>query len=151
MGISKNHNWLVVFVLVVLAGAFLFFYRMYQRDVNALETFAASYEKFDTAISDFSTGETDGLENKARDALIEFTHAASFRLSSLIKNDGIIPPLVLEIADFSRRELESLKAYKSAFQPKSPDAERLAKEHGDLTGKRKTAYARFRELAELKD
>ena len=145
-GISKEYKVLLILVLVVLVGAFLFFYRMYHKDVKALEDFLASYEKFDKAISDFSIGETDDLESKAGDALGEFTTKASVRISSLIKNDAKLMSTALEIADFSGKELATLSAYKRAIQSKNADLDGLAKEYGDLTSKRKTAYARFRGL-----
>jgi hypothetical protein len=131
---------------------------------------------------------TDDLESKAGDALIDLnTKAAALsRLSSLIKNDAVIPPSALEIADFSGKELDNLSAYKRAIwdkrditnkllqnivddngglngfikflrqkdnqakiQSKNADLDGLAKEYGELTSKRKTAYARFQGLAPL--
>jgi hypothetical protein len=146
MEIMKKYKVLLVLVLVIIMSAFFFFYRMYNHDIEALTDFVASYEKFDKAISDFSIGKTDDLESKAGDALIELNAKAAFRLSSLIKNDGVIPPLALEIADFSGKELDTLNAYTRAIQSKNADLGGLAKEYGDLTSKRKTAYARFRGL-----
>ncbi len=148
MEILKKYKVLLVLTLIVMAGVFFFFYRFYYHDVKALKNFTLSYERFDRAISNFSVGETDDLNIKADGALHELTHAASFRLSSLIKNDGLIPPLALEIADFSGKELDALRAYKRLGQSKNSDLDRLAKEYGDLASRRKTAYARFRELAE---
>ena len=158
MEIIKKYKVLLVLALVVLVGAFLFFYRFYHNDVKALEDFSASYENYDKAISDFSVpvfetnldlNKTDDLESKASDALIELNTKAAFRLSSLIKNDSAIPPLALEIADFSGKELDNLRAYKKAVQSKNADLNGLAKEYGELTSKRKTAYARFQGLAPL--
>ncbi len=114
--------------------------------------FSTSFEKFDKAISDFFIDETDNLEGKAANALIELnTKAVSFRLSSLVKNDAELMTKALEIADFSGREMDNLKAYKQAIKSKNADSDGLANECGDLTGKRKTAYARFQKLAGLKD
>jgi hypothetical protein len=73
---------------------------------------------------------------------------ATFRLSSLIKNDAKLMDQALEVADLSGKELESLRAYKRAIQSKNADLDGLAKEYGDLTSKRKNAFARFLELAE---
>jgi tRNA A37 N6-isopentenylltransferase MiaA len=150
MEIIKKYKALLLIVLVV-AGIFLFFYRMYHNDVKALTDFSASYEKFDKAISDFSVSKTDDLENRASDALAELTTKAQFRISSLIKNDPQLMDQALEVADLSGKELETLRAYKRAIQSKSPDVDRLAQEYSDLTSKRKAAYVHFRELAELKD
>jgi hypothetical protein len=57
----------------------------------------------------------------------------------------------LEIADLSGRELGNLRAHKKAIQSKNTDINRLADEFSDLSGQRKTAYARFREIAGFKD
>ncbi len=152
MEILKKFKWLIILALVVLAGVFSFFYRFYHNDVKALADFSTSYKKFDKAVSDFFIGETDGLESKADNALVELkTKAVTFRLSSLIKNDAELMNKALEIAGFSGRELDNLRAYKRAIQSNNSDLEGLAKEYGDLTGKRKTAYARFQELVGLKD
>ena len=146
MKIIKRYNVLLVLVLVVIVGVFFFCSRLYHNDINALEGFVASYEKFDKEILDFSNSKTDDSESKAGDALIKFNSKASFRLSSLIKNDWLIPHAALEIADLSGRELESLKAYKRAIQTKNADLDDLAKEYSDLTSQRKNAYARFQGL-----
>jgi tRNA A37 N6-isopentenylltransferase MiaA len=152
LGNFKKYKWLIILALLVLAGVFSFFYRFYHKDIKALADFSSSYEKFDKAISDYFIGETDDLESKADKALIELhTKAVAFRLSSLIKNDAELMNKALEIADFSGRELGSLRAHKRAIQSQNADLDALAKEHGDLTGKRKTAYARFQELAGFKD
>ena len=151
MEIFKKYKWLIIFVLVVLAGFFSFFYSFGRRDVKALADFSTSYEKFDKAILDFSIGGTDDLESKAGNALIELhTKAIAFRLSSLTKNDAKLMDEALEIADFSGRELNILRSYKRAIQSKSADLDRVSKEYGGLTSKRKAAYAHFRELAGLR-
>jgi hypothetical protein len=147
----KKYKWLPIVVLVVSAGVFSFFCRFYHNDVKALENFLASYEKFDKAISDFSISKTGDLESKAGDALSELNTKATFRISSLIKNDAKLMDQAREIADLSGKELDSLRVYKGAIQSKNADLDGLAKEYGDLTSKRKAAYARFRELGGLKD
>jgi tRNA A37 N6-isopentenylltransferase MiaA len=131
---------------------------MYNNDVKALTEFLASYEKFDKAISDFSVpvfasnldlNKANDLESKAGDALIKLNTKAAARLSSLTKNDAALMSKMLEIADFSGKELDNLRAYKRAIQSKNADLDGLAKEYGELTSKRKTAYARFQGLAPL--
>ena len=149
--IIKKYRALLIIAFVVAAGIFFFFYRFYHNDVKALTDFSVSYEKFDKAISDFSINKIDDLESKAGDALIKLNAKATFRLSSLIKNDAKLMDQALEVADLSGKELESLRAYKRAIQSKNADLDGLAKDYGDLTSKRKTAYARFQELAGLKD
>ena len=149
---AKKYKWVIILTIVVLVGLFIFFYSFYLKDMKALADFSASYEKYDQAISDFSAGETDDLEKKAGDTLTELNEkAAAFRLSSLIKNDAELMDIAQKIADFSGRELENLRAYKRSLQSQSADLDKLAKEYSDMTGKRKIAYSRFRELAEFKD
>jgi len=146
MEIFKKYKVLLVLALVMIVGVFLFFSRMYHNDIKALEGFLASYETYDKAISDYSIGKTADLESKARDALIELNTKATFRLSSLIKNDAELMDQALEAADLARRELESLRIYKSGIQNQNADLDGLAKEYGDLTSKRRAAYARFQGL-----
>jgi len=158
MEIIKKYKVVLVLALIVIVGVFSFFYRMHNNDVKALTEFLASYEKFDKAISDFSVpvfasnldlNKTNDLESKAGDALIELNTKAAARLSSLTKNDAALMSKMLEIEDFSGKELDNLRAYKRAIQSKNADLDGLAKEYGELTSKRKTAYARFQGLAPL--
>ena len=158
MEIIKKYKVVLVLALIVIVGVFSFFYRMHNNDVKALTEFLASYEKFDKAISDFfvpvfasnlDLNKTNDLESKAGDALIELNTKAAARLSSLTKNDAALMSQMLEIADFSGKELDHLRAYKRAIQNINADLDALAKEHGELTSKRKTAYARFQGLAPL--
>lgn len=149
MEIIKKYKVVLILALIVIVGVFSFFYRMGNNDVKKLTEFSASYEKFDKAISDFSIGEAADLESKAGDALIELNQNASARISSLTKNDGQFMSIMLEIADFSGKELDNLRAYKKAIQSKNADLDGLAKKYGELTSKRKTAYVRFQGLAPL--
>ncbi len=151
MEVIKKYQVVVVSVLIIVIGAVFFFYRLYQYDTQALKNFSASYEKFDRAIADFSASKTDDSEVRAIDALAELNTKVVFRLSSLIKNDGVIPPVAHEIADLAGKELFVLDAYQSAIKNKKTGARALAQEYGDRTAKRKAAYARFQELAGLKD
>ena len=59
-----KHKWLLIFVLAVAAGVFLFFYRMYHDDIKALRGFMASYERYDQAISGLSIGRGRDLRAK---------------------------------------------------------------------------------------
>ncbi len=61
---------------------------------------------------------TDDVENKARDALVELNTKSSVRISSLIKNDGELMSKELEIADYSKKELDTLSTYKKAIRDK---------------------------------
>lgn|SRR5574341_176186 len=161
MEIIKKYKVLFVLALILIAGVFFLFYRMYHDDVKALEGFVASYEIYDKAISDYSLSvfasnfedapTTDGLERKADEALVELNSKAHARLSSLIKNDAELMSTILEIADLSGKESDALKTYKRAAADQKVNLESLAKESGDLTNKRQTAYVRFRKLAGLED
>jgi len=94
---------------------------------------------------------TDDSESKARAALAELEAKAAFRLSSLIKNDGALMNQAREVADLSARELASLEAYRKASREKNAALDGVARESGDLAGKRKAAFARFRELCGSND
>jgi hypothetical protein len=137
--------------LIVGAGIFFFFYRMYQNDVKTLTAFPAAYEKFNQAAADFSgpvlagAPAADDLERKADEALAGLNARASTRLSSLIKNDAEVMDTMLKIADLSGKEFDALKTYQKMAAEKG-NLDGLAKEVGDLRSQRQTAYARFREL-----
>lgn len=122
MVIMKKYKLLLILALVVIVSVGLFFFRLYQRDMKALGDFAAAYQKFDQAISNDS-------ESEAGKALIELntTATALSNISSLIKNDALIPPLALDIANLSAKELAD------------PRNEGLARQ-------RQTAYTHFLEL-----
>src|SRR4029077_14673086 len=83
---------LLVIVIVGLASA-LFFYRMYRRDITALEAFVAAYEKFDQA--------------PREDALRELDANANVKISSLIKHDRELMNTMHEIADTAAQEFNS--------------------------------------------
>jgi hypothetical protein len=154
MEIIKKHKAALVIALVVVAVPLFLFIRFYHNDTQALADYSASYGRFDQAISDFSTSENQDadLKSEADDALVELkSRAATFRLSSLVENDGRLMNEAREVADLSGKELDSLKVYESAVQSNNAQVEELAKEYVDLTGQRKAAFARFRELAGLKD
>jgi len=136
----------------VLAGIFALFFHFHQNDVKAFSDFFASYGKFDKAISDFYADNTPDLESKLSNALTELdAKATTFRISSLVENDAELIKKASEIADLSEIELNSLKSYKKAVVNKDADLDSLEIGFGDLTKKRKIAYAHFRELAGLKD
>lgn len=148
MEIIKKYKILLILALAVLVGGFFFFARMYTHDIKALENFSASYQKFDTAISNFSVNGTGDLESKVGDALMELDQNSSIRISSLIKNERPVMSTELEVADISKKEFNALKAYKQAILNKNPLADELAKEYKNLTGERKSAYAHFVGFAE---
>jgi hypothetical protein len=141
-----KHKWLLVLVLAVAAGVFLLFYSMYHDDIEALRSFMASYERYDKAISDLSMGGGSELEGKAVSDAADLVSKASLRLSSLIKNDAGLMDQALNVADLAQQEFEGLRAYKRAIQHENADVDELAEASRVLTGKRKAAYARFRDL-----
>jgi hypothetical protein len=147
----KKYKWPLIIVLGLLAGAFFVHDHFYQRGIRAVEGFSASYDHFDKAISDLSASMTDDSESKAKAALAELEAKAAFRLSSLIRNDGALMNQAREVADLSAKELASLEAYRRAIQNKNANLDELAREYGDLAGKRKAAFARFRQLGGSKD
>ena len=59
--------------------------------------------------------DSDDLENKAGEALIELNVQAAVRLSSLIKNETKLLDRALEISDTSIIEMDNLKDYKSTL------------------------------------
>lgn len=139
-------KWLFIPVLAVSAGVVVFFHVMYRDDIKALRSFMASYEKFDRAASDLSVGGADDPEGDAGRAAADLASKASLRLSSLIKNDAGLMDQALEVADLARMEVESLKAYRLGIKNEDADVNELAEASHALTGRRKEAYARFREL-----
>lgn len=141
-----KYKWLLILVPAVAAGVILFFYGMYRDDIKELKSFLASYERYDKAISDLSMGGGGELEGKAGSAAADLASKASLRLSSLIKNDAGLMDQALKVADLAQQEIESLRAYKSAIQHENADVDELAEASRVLTGKRRAAYARFREF-----
>jgi len=141
-----KNKWLLILVLAVAAGVFLFFYVMYRDDIGALRSFMASYERFDKAVSDLSVGGADDPESNAGSAAADLASKASLRLSSLIKNDAGLMDQALEVADLARREIESLRAYRLGIKNENADVDELAEASRALTDRRKEAYARFQEL-----
>jgi hypothetical protein len=131
--IKHRSKRLIIFILIlaVPAGVFFIFYRMYRDDVKDLKGFMASYERFNQTLSDFQERRTDDLESQALNAVNDLTVKASLRLSSLIKNDGELMDLALEVADLSRRELEGFGT----------------EGYGLLHEKRIASYVRFQELS----
>jgi hypothetical protein len=156
MKTAKPYKWLLILVPVVAAVVFLFSFRMYHDDIKALKGFMASYDRFDKAISGLSLGKADDLESKASSAVADLSAKAALRLSSLIKNDAELMDQAREVADLSRRELDSFRAYDAVPKVRNPDPDeagkedKLGKEYSVLRGKREAAYARFQELAGIR-
>jgi len=161
MEIIKKHKVSLVVAIALPAAVLFLFFRMYQKDVREIADFSASYEKFEKALSDFSRPyfasnnegkpATDDFERKADEALSELYAKAAARLSSLIKNDAELMDTTLEIAELCRKELAALKATKRTVPGKDVKLDKLAEERVDWRNKRQTAYARFKELAGVKD
>jgi hypothetical protein len=151
MAVSRTVTRLIIIGVVALAGFALFLKHFYYDGVHALETFMASYGTCEKAFSEFSADTSDDLEARAERALFDLKTKASFRLSSLIRNDGELMRQALEVADDCDRELASLKAYKRARQDQNPDLGDRARESGDLAGTRRAAYVLFLQLTNLKD
>ena len=148
MAIIKKYKWLLIIILAVLVSAFLFFGRLCRSDIKIITDFLASYEKFDRAMTDFSMSLTDDSEEKANDFIIELETRSNFRISSLIKNDKKIMDQALKIAEFSRKEFNSLISYKNAIQSKDSNLDKLFQNYNDLSSQRKAAYVSFKKLGE---
>jgi hypothetical protein len=157
MKIAKLRKWPLLFIPVAAAAVFFIFFRMYQVDIKALRDFVASYESFDKASSYYTDkARTKDALDYAGEAGTELQVRASLRLSSLIRNDAELMVQAREIADVSRKELHSLRAYDALTKNRNPNRDEVAKEEelgraiGGLRGKRKAAYARFEELAGIR-
>jgi hypothetical protein len=146
MNFFKTYKWLIIIILIILAGGFLFVRHLYNSDMKKLEDFVSSYEKFDKAISDFSANDTSDLQNETENSLIDLGINADFRISSLIKNDKVAMDTARQIADLSGQEFEALIAFKMEVKNNEADAQELAKHYNDLTSQRKAAYAAFLKL-----
>ena len=95
--IIKRYKLFLIIAFVALAGVFIIINR-FNRDVEALTVFSASYEKFDKAISSFSeslftsnpadTSVTDDLERRSYSAFADLKTKASEKISSLVKHDA---------------------------------------------------------------
>ena len=141
---------LLIIALIVAVGVGFFFFRLYQKDVQAITDFTVAYEKFDQATRDFSKGGTKELSDKALNALQDLkAKAAAFKVSSLVKNDPQLMSLAQQIADFSGQEMDNISAYKQALQNKSDKLNSLMQEYGDIANRMRTAYTHFREFAGL--
>ncbi|MCJ7581461.1 MAG: hypothetical protein MUP98_13120 [Candidatus Aminicenantes bacterium] len=151
MKIIKKYKWLIVLVLVMSAGICFIFCHFYLNDVKALKEFSALYEIFDEAMTEYSLNRTHDLESIVEDAFIELDSKASFRISSLIKNDSELMDLIPEVARLSGKELDSLKFYTRSVREKNTDLAGLAEKYSTLSSQRKAAYARFLKLAGVKD
>jgi hypothetical protein len=125
---TRRSRGLLIFILVLLAATLFSFDRLYLRGIQALSDFTDSYIKYDRSIEDYFKSEADDREGKAREAVIDLQ--------------------ARKIADLSRREFESLKTYKAVIQRRDCDPSGPAIEYALLCGRRRSAYARFRELAE---
>ena len=121
MEIIKKYKWLVALALVVMLGAAVVLFLFY-RDIQTLKDFSASYKKFD--------------KEQSVDTLAELNIKATVRISSATQNDPELMSLMREIANLAGKEFMSLRDHKDS---------------GDLTLKRKGAYARFLVLAGIKN
>jgi hypothetical protein len=132
--------------LLLAAGAGSLGYRLYQSDLRKIEDFAASYRKFDRAMADYYSGKPNSGEDNASTVLGNLKAKSSFRISSLIRNDGKVMDQAQQVAILTGRELGALAAYKNALQSNGAVKNELYKTYSEAEAKRKAAYAVFREL-----
>lgn len=144
----QKYKFLFAVTLLVFVGGFLFFYRLYRHDIQALTNFIVAYERFDRAIATYDASFVGEGASEARDALTALRGASVFRLSSLIKNEKELMSQALDIAAASEKEFDSLGAYKKAISDDGTNVREFAKTYNDFMNKRKTAYATFRRFAE---
>jgi hypothetical protein len=151
MSMINKYKWPIILVIAAVAAGSYFYLHFYARGINALLIFSASYERFDRAISEFSLNRTDDLGRQAGEALSDLQARSTFRLSSLIRNDGALMDQAREIAGLARTECENLQAYSRASRTQAVGMDRLAEELSVLSEKRKAAFARFKELGGIKE
>ena len=160
---KKKYTVLFLIALVVAACAFalFFFYHMGATDARAIAGFPVAYHSYDQAVSAYSRAvlesnpggapNPDDLERKADEALAALDTQASVRISSLTKNDGDLMKASGEIAALAGKEIAALKAYRSASASQGANLEVLAQQLRDLASQRQAAYARYLQLAGLKN
>jgi len=147
----RKYKWLIILGIVAVAGGSYFYLHFYARGINALLAFSASYEKFDKAISKFALNRTDDLGRQAGEALSDLQARSTFRLSSLIRNDGELMDQARVVAGLARSEYESLLVASRALPSQAVGTDSLAKEFSVLTERRKAAFARFKELGGINE
>lgn len=149
---KKTRGLLIFLFLIGLLGAaavFSFFANLYQKDMQALNGFEASYETYAKAFSDLKDHPTAAESAQSADqALANMQGKAVFRLSSLIKNEREAMSTAQEIGNLAADELAAFKAYQTAASAQSPDQVKLANELSDLSNRRQAAYAHFEGLGQ---
>ena len=137
-------------LVLVAAGIFLLFLRMYQNDVKALKGFIAAYERFDEAMSTPAGNVDHAGMVPTEEALAELQARSFFRLSSLIKNEDELMDQAREVANLARGELEGLRACGEALMDSTSagvvEPSGLDPSGGHLREQRVAAFARFMEL-----
>jgi hypothetical protein len=148
-------GFLLTLSLACTAGMIFFFVHLYQRDMQALTDFMASYQIYDQAMKAVSetvfatnggsTPTSIEEERQADAALANLKTSSSIRISSLIKNEKDVMRVMQEIADLSDKEMSTLKAYQQAAgQAANPGI--LAQAFHDLAKVREAAFAHLQEL-----
>ena len=156
---AKEHSLPLGFILALslacIAGIIFFFVHMYQRDMQALTDFMASYQFYDQAVkaasetvfatNGKSTPAAGEGERQADAALSNLKTQSSVRISSLIKNEKEAMRAMREIADLSDKEMSTLKAYRQAAG-QDANHDTMAQAFHDLTKERQAAFAHFQKL-----
>lgn len=150
---AKPLKWIFLIALVLAAGAFLSFSRMYRNDIRELERFRSAYERLDAALSGAVESDAGGDRSAAGDALAELQDAAAMRISSLIRNDAELMDEARAIAALSRQEIDTLGAFRalpggpSTAPAEAAERARLSEQARTIREKRAAAYSRFLDLA----
>jgi len=156
---GKKYGRLLILGLVAAAGIFSLFFHMYRKDIRALEDFVAAYRRFDMIMATHPEGGRPSTRDEAAEAAARLQAKASLGLSSLIRNDAELMKLALEVADFSRQEVDALRALDVFCSSRSQNRDsaeaaeqaKLEEAYEAIREKRSAAYARFWEFSGLKD
>jgi hypothetical protein len=162
MRLTKKHAVLLTLALtgvIAFGGFFAFFVRMYQRDLQMLNSFIVSYQEYDQAVSTYSSmvlspgasgaPTADKLRAKTQDALADLNAAASARISSLIKNEKEVMAAMQATATAAGQELAALQAFRAAAADGQGRLDDLQKGISAVTAQRQAGYAHFQDFAEI--
>ena len=142
----QQYKFFFAITIIVFVGGFLFFYRLYRHDIQALTNFTVAYANFDRAIAVYGASVGDDGASEARDALAALRSASVFRLSSLMKNEKELMSQALEVAAISDKEFDSLGTYKKATSDHGANVREFAKASEDFMLQRKAVYIYFKDL-----
>lgn len=157
MKIIKAYPTCLVILLLGAAGIIYLFFHFGSHDARALSDFSSAYHRFDAAVTEYATavvstaGTRDALAQESQAALADLQGKAAVRISSLTRNDAGIMNATAEVARLGNQELAALNALEAEGGGQAANHEAQLQAVSDLTRQRQAAYARFLELAGLKN